>query len=167
MIYILQKNPYGKFFRTLRDYVIHDTTTISTNQNSIPDQRTYNKPSSEAVAEIWVDTPQTDTHHGPHILVHGKSNKSHQIKHYYGCYDPLQCPIIFPFGDCGWHPRLEKLSKNIEQLHHRQISNGSNVCQQTEESILMEDHPGNTMTSITILSNISPLIYQSFIIEIM
>ena len=100
MIYILQENPYGKFFRALGDYVIHDTTTISINQNYGPDQSTYNKPSSEKLAGIWVDTPQSDAYHGPHMVVHGKSNKSHQIKYYYGCYDPLQYPIIFPFGDC-------------------------------------------------------------------
>jgi len=87
LIYILQDNPSGKFFRSLKDYVLHDTTTITINQNSVLDQRTYNKPTSEEVAGIWVDTPQSDADHGPHILVHGKSNKSHQIKHYYGCYD--------------------------------------------------------------------------------
>jgi len=100
LIDILQQNPYAKFFRSLRDYIIDDTTTIMINQNSSPDQITYNKPSLEEVAGIWVDTPQTDAVHGLHILVHGKSNKSHKIKHYYGCYHPLQYPIIFPFGDC-------------------------------------------------------------------
>jgi len=111
LIYILHENPYAKFFTSLRDYVIHDTTTTTINQNFVPDQRTYNKHSSRRGS--WnLGSPQTDVDHGPHILVHGKLNKSHLIKHYYGCYDPLQYPIIFPFGDYGWHLGLEKLPKN-------------------------------------------------------
>ncbi|XP_074298757.1 uncharacterized protein LOC141629686 [Silene latifolia] len=28
--------------------------------------------------------------------------------HYYGCYDPLQYPLLFPCGECGWHQGLKK-----------------------------------------------------------
>ena len=46
-----------------------------------------------------------------HIQVYTHSNTSHRIEHYYGCYDPLQYPILFPQGECGWHHGVKKLHK--------------------------------------------------------
>lgn len=31
--------------------------------------------------------------------------------HYYGCYDPLQYPLLRPYGDSGWHHGFKKMSQ--------------------------------------------------------
>ncbi|KAK9690194.1 hypothetical protein RND81_09G110600 [Saponaria officinalis] len=52
----------------------------------------------------------------PHILVTGKSNESHRIMNYYGCYDPLQYPLLFPRGECGWNQGLPKITIGRTQV---------------------------------------------------
>ena len=46
----------------------------------------------------------------------------HTTKHYYGCYDPLQYPQLFPKGDVGWHQNIlernsTKTSNDVAQTH--------------------------------------------------
>lgn len=68
-----------------------------------------NLPSASQVAAIWTENDNESTDKGAHIRVYTHSNSSHKIKHYYGCYDPLQYPILFPRGECGWHPGIKRL----------------------------------------------------------
>ncbi|XP_021715907.1 uncharacterized protein LOC110683802 isoform X2 [Chenopodium quinoa] len=79
-------------------------------RNAAKDQRVYNAPTSDEVAVIWPDSVSSSQSSWPHILVTAKSAKSHRIAHYYGCYDPLQYPLLFPKGKCGWHQGLKKIS---------------------------------------------------------
>jgi len=83
MNYIFQENPYSKIFRSLRDHVIYDATTITISQNSLQNQRTYNSTSSSELPKTRVDSPQIGAQHSAHVLTHGKLNNSHQMKHYY------------------------------------------------------------------------------------
>ncbi|CAA0842066.1 Unknown protein [Striga hermonthica] len=43
------------------------------------------------------------------IRVSSVAGGSHSIQYYYGCYDPLQYPLLFPFGQVGWHQGIEKI----------------------------------------------------------
>ena len=45
----------------------------------------------------------------PHIRVYTNSNRSQLVNYYYGCYDPLQYPLLFPFGKNGWHCGIQKV----------------------------------------------------------
>ena len=116
--------------------MIEENTTIRINHDSVPDQRTYNAPISDEVAGILVDPTVETRMHGPHILVHGKSNKKHQIKHYHGCYDPQQYPIIFPLGDCGWHPGLKKVADNVKRVIIPDTAVASTSAAEMEEAII-------------------------------
>ena len=78
--------------------VVEDNTTIAIDHDSVPDQCKYNAPTSDQVVGVLVESVADMSNHGPHILVHGKSNNKHQIRHYHGCYDPLKYSIIFPLG---------------------------------------------------------------------
>ncbi|XP_021744716.1 uncharacterized protein LOC110710693 [Chenopodium quinoa] len=103
-------NPYAVFFRTLRDRVIHADTRIVLNQAPVLDQRVYNAPAVDEAAAIWPESASSSQSLGPHILVSGCSDKSHRIYHNYGCYDPLQYPLLFPRVECGWTQGLKKNS---------------------------------------------------------
>ena len=47
--------------------------------------------------------------HSPHIRVYTNSNRSQLVNYYYGCYDPLQYPLLFPYGQNGWHCGIQKV----------------------------------------------------------
>jgi len=49
------------------------------------------------------------------IIIYNHSGNSHRVKYYYGCYDPLQYPLLFPYGDIGWHEGVEKIVKTRAQ----------------------------------------------------
>ncbi|XP_021721983.1 uncharacterized protein LOC110689507 [Chenopodium quinoa] len=107
---ISEQNPYAVFFRSLRERHITVDTKIVLNQSTVLDQRVYNAPAVDDVAVIWPDNASSSQSLSPHILVAGRSATSHRIYHNYGCYDPLQYPLLFPRGECGWTQGLQKQS---------------------------------------------------------
>ncbi len=50
----------------------------------------------------------------------GHSGSSHRVQCYFGCYDPLQYPLIFPYGDTGWHQGIERVQKGKKLTSHVQ-----------------------------------------------
>ncbi|XP_021776455.1 uncharacterized protein LOC110740285 [Chenopodium quinoa] len=109
---VSELNPYARFFRSLKGIDVSEDTRIILNQHTVRDQRVYNAPTSDEVAVTWPETTSSSESFGPHILVYGKSATSHRIYHHYGCYDPLQYPLLFPYGECGWNQGLKKKSCN-------------------------------------------------------
>ncbi|KAK4382896.1 hypothetical protein Sango_2828900 [Sesamum angolense] len=63
------------------------------------DQRVYNSPTADQVAAIWVEGNDGDIPFERDIIVYSHSGHRHRIKHYYGCNDPRQYPILFPRVD--------------------------------------------------------------------
>ncbi|XP_071905966.1 uncharacterized protein [Coffea arabica] len=108
---ILSDNPYAKFFRNLSHIPNINNLNIVLCCYPALDQRVYNLPSASQVAAIWTENQDESDHTGAHIQVYTHSNNSYRIKHYYGCYDPLQYPILFPRGECGWHPGVKRARK--------------------------------------------------------
>lgn len=68
---VTKENPYARFFRSLREIPVEQTTTIILNKNAVPDQRVYNAPSVDEVAGIWPDDSNSSNSNSPHIVVQG------------------------------------------------------------------------------------------------
>ncbi|XP_074301013.1 uncharacterized protein LOC141632360 [Silene latifolia] len=80
------------------------------NTHTSLDQRVYNAPTSDEVAAVWLDNTMLQENESPHIVAYRRAETTHQIKHFYGCYDPLQYPLLLPKGKSGWHQGLKKVS---------------------------------------------------------
>ncbi|KAK4386168.1 hypothetical protein Sango_2487400 [Sesamum angolense] len=76
--------------------------------NNVRDQRIYNIPVVDQVAAIWKNSHECDMSQSRDIRVYPKSGRSQKIEYYYGCYDPLQYPLLFPRGEPGWHLGLKR-----------------------------------------------------------
>ncbi|XP_027083735.2 uncharacterized protein [Coffea arabica] len=108
---VLSNNPYTRFFKSLKDVPNIDNLNIVLNCYPSLDQRVYNLPSASQVAAIWTESEDQSSDRRAHIRVYSRSAGSHRIQHYYGCYDPLQYPLLFPRGECGWHHGIKRLHK--------------------------------------------------------
>ncbi|XP_031116894.1 uncharacterized protein LOC116020565 [Ipomoea triloba] len=111
LIEVMSHNPYAKFFRSLKDLVHSDEFSISLQSCPSLDQRIYNAPTTSQVAAVWIEDFE-GSGDNRNIRVYAHSGRAQNIQYYYGCYDPLQYPLLFPFGDAGWHEGIERVFPN-------------------------------------------------------
>nr|KAJ0205166.1 hypothetical protein LSAT_V11C500246540 [Lactuca sativa] len=117
----LHHNPYARFFRNLSDIPCLDEYKIILKTIPTQDQRVYNKPD---VAQV--EGQENVEHSKRNIEVRTHSNEPKNVEYYYGCYDPLQYPLMFPFGELGWNQHIPKKSAN------EQTNNGIVTCSTTK-----------------------------------
>ena len=60
------------------------------------------------MAAIWKEGNNLNLAHEHDTIVHTYSSHKYTIKHYYGCYDPLQYCLLFSKGDVWWHQNILK-----------------------------------------------------------
>ncbi|KAG6641259.1 hypothetical protein CIPAW_09G061200 [Carya illinoinensis] len=153
LIDILHINPYSLFFRSLGDLSNLKNQVIHIRSDVGLDQRVFNVPTSSQVAAIWVENEDADQLRGRDIYVFSHSGGSHIVQYYFGCYDPLQYPLLFPLGDTGWHQCIQRVNrgstltsnKTIRSIdHHRSIS--------VEELLRREDRALNKKRKDPIVS---------------
>ena len=102
------------------------------------DQRVYNTPSSSQVVAIWVDDDPSANIRTRDISVYCHSGETHRVQYYFGCYDPLQYPLLFPHGDSGWHKCIVRMNKRMGRQSCSEIENLIDVlshkfCHRTNE----------------------------------
>ncbi|KAL6584876.1 hypothetical protein OROMI_004165 [Orobanche minor] len=106
---ILTVNPYAVFLRNLRELPNIDNALIVLRADPNLDQRVYNLPLVDHIAAIWEEPFSIEDYNVRDIRVYTKCQESRSIHYYYGCYDPLQYPLLFPFGELGWHVGIKIL----------------------------------------------------------
>ncbi|KAL5579704.1 hypothetical protein UlMin_012146 [Ulmus minor] len=116
LIQILKSNPYCTFFRHLKDIPNLKDHQIVIKSNPDLDQKIYNTPLASQVAAIWLDDNSTSEYTTRDIIVHSYIGFKHKVEYYFGCYDPLQYPLLFPFGEPGWHQGILKVNKTQKEL---------------------------------------------------
>lgn len=104
---ILQNNLYSVFLKSLADVPELSNFYIALKCDSGLDQRVYNLPTTSEVAVIMVEEGVHIS--TPHIRIYTHSNKSQLVNCYYGCYDPLQYPLLFSYIQDGWHCGIKKI----------------------------------------------------------
>lgn len=118
LIETLKTNPYSKFFRSLSDITnLHDHQ-IRIRCDPGLDQRVFNSPTASQVAAIWVEDDENANVRVRDITIYGHSGDSHRAHYYYGCYDPLQYPLLFPYGESGWHEGIQRYRSTYSQSQH-------------------------------------------------
>ncbi|KAG5597745.1 hypothetical protein H5410_038977 [Solanum commersonii] len=106
-------NPYPICLQTLSDIPnLQNHHHVVLKCDSGLDQRVFNLPSSiEVAALIWVDENDRESIHVPHIQIYTQNNTTQRVNYYFGCHDPLQYPLLFPYGQSGWHCGIQKLPR--------------------------------------------------------
>lgn len=101
----MSTNPYAQVLRALEhEQLAQYTIRIRTDVKL--DQRVYNAPATDPVVAIWIEGNNPTESQECDIIVHSTFGHWHKVRHYYGCYDPLQYPLLFPHGEVGWHQNI-------------------------------------------------------------
>lgn len=112
---ILEHNLYAKFSRNLCQ--VSDLDTYHIVLRVIPgiNQRVYNKTTVFQVAALWVEGQENRETNRRDIRVYTHGSHSKSIEYYYGCYDPLQYPLMFPFVELSWHGGIPKKERKTKE----------------------------------------------------
>ena len=91
----------------LTEIVINETKRPSGEHS-----RRYNRPLSDDIAVLM-----------PNEVLHYRDGGLRHISELHRCYDPLQYPLLFPYGTDGWHVNLKlqngrKLTAMIYYQYH-------------------------------------------------
>ncbi|XP_057775961.1 uncharacterized protein LOC130994867 [Salvia miltiorrhiza] len=114
LVNILTNNPYHNFFTNLQNKDDLDSYAIVLRANPKLDQRVYNFPVVDHVAAVWNEGVGTSMEQPRDIRVNLRSGGVRYVHYYYGCYDPLQYCLIFPYGEPGWYAGIPKTIDNID-----------------------------------------------------
>ncbi|XP_071924414.1 uncharacterized protein [Coffea arabica] len=110
IMHVMESNPYASFLRSLKNVPNLDSYQIVLKSHSENDQRVWNQPTASQIAALWVEGQESGEGYKRHIQIYTKEGKDHLVQYYYGCYDPLQYPLLFPFGETGWHPGIKRIA---------------------------------------------------------
>jgi hypothetical protein len=104
----LSANPYVNTFRQLGELGPLHNYRVTLNASVELDQRVYNRPTSSEVAGIWVEGNDNISSYERSIILYDRSDHQMTIQPHFGCYDPLSYPLLFPHGEPGWHPKIQR-----------------------------------------------------------
>lgn len=84
---------------------------------------------------LWLEQETTNNNFTPHIRIYTQSNKSQLVNYYYGFYDPLQYPFLFPYRQNRWHCGIQKIEQPMHKSKKKrscykndQLLSLSNMC---------------------------------------
>src|SRR5512138_351968 len=109
-------NPWAKRFLSAGDLMRHGDVNdfrLVIHANHGMDLRTHNKPSVNEVAAIIADEGIDDPRD---VVVHLREDgRLQRISDIHPGYDPLQFPLLYPFGEYGWSPYIEYANDGIRR----------------------------------------------------
>lgn len=79
------------------------------------DMRRYNQPTSDEIAAIFTDSDFTSADYRK-IIIKTHEDKLQHINELNGAYDPLQYPLLFPYGEYGWHNNIYRCDIEPESV---------------------------------------------------
>lgn len=143
LIEILKANPYSQFFCSLSEIPNLDEYEIRLRANPEVHDRTALPPIVSQVAVLWIEDEDAEEElRERDIVVQEHDGHSQRISYYYGYYDPLQYPLLFPSGEPGWHEGIKK----IKAPSTSQFSSNQTVvrasCSSTAEELLANEAAG-------------------------
>ncbi|KAJ0509074.1 putative helitron helicase-like domain-containing protein [Helianthus annuus] len=99
-------NGYARLFKNAGD--ICRTTEASCYSirlySNVPDRR-YGAPSTDALGGIVCGDDFNASNYD--IIIHSKDGMPQRVSKLHQSYMPLQYPLLFPFGEEGWSPKLQ------------------------------------------------------------
>lgn len=113
LIQLSHENPYAQFFRQLYTMSSLNNYRIFLKTSTQHDQRVYNLPRVNDVSIIWQDGNSDIPDFCRDIQIYPIDGTTKKVSYYSFAYDPVQYPLIHPFGQPGWHSGILKRSGRL------------------------------------------------------
>ena len=111
-------NPYIQMFLTARERLAeHSNVSLHIKLVDLPhyDSRRYNRPTAGEIAVIMVGTGD-EPNMGRDIVLQARRYGLQRIRETHSSYNPLRYPLLFPFGEQGWHINMHILTRYVSTL---------------------------------------------------
>src|SRR6185437_14894242 len=97
-----QINPFVKSFTSAGNAKTDNMELIIHNTHG-KDMRQYNQPTASEVVDLDHVPGERD------IVLKTHEGRLRRISELNGAYDPLQYPLLFPYGKYGWHDSIFRI----------------------------------------------------------
>jgi len=123
---LYQYNPYIETFLTARERLTQNAN-ISLRLKLVDlshcDSRRYNRPTVNEIAVIMVRSGEESTSRRD-IVLQTRSNRLQWIWETHSSYNPLRYPLLFPFGEQGWHINMFIYNQYIPNCMESHVNSG-------------------------------------------
>jgi hypothetical protein len=104
---VYQHNPYYAIYKTAKERVGQDVNlqlNLITFDAEKRDPRRYNLPTASEVG-IIVKIDLSDVNATRDIIIECRGGQLKRISELHSAYLPLRFPLLYPYGEPGWHPQ--------------------------------------------------------------
>ena len=106
---VMQHNPLAQLFKHAAslDDPRSRSLQVTMTANDVPDGRRYNLPTTSDIGGIIPDNTATTRSPFRDIVLRLRGGGLRSINELHALYDAYAYPLLFPFGEEGWHPDLK------------------------------------------------------------
>ena len=121
-------NPYYAIWKTAQARLSEtdDVVTIRIKTIDAPtshDHRRYNRPTAEEIAVIMPGTGENDSSETRDIIIEQiGTNRLQRISELHPSYLALRYPLLFPYGERGWHMHLFSVARYHLPITHPRLT---------------------------------------------
>jgi hypothetical protein len=101
-------NPYYDIYKVAKERIGQDINlrlNLTTFDVKKQDPRRYNLPSASEVGLI-INKDFTDVNNTRDIIIEHRTGDLKRISELHSGYLPLRFPLLYPYGEPGWHPKI-------------------------------------------------------------
>lgn len=102
-----RQNPYYAMYKTAKERMSQDVNllfNLTTFDTKKRDPRRYNLPTASEVGIIISDLPKVNATRD--LIIEYRGGELKRISELHSAYLPLRFPLLFPYGEPGWHPKI-------------------------------------------------------------
>jgi hypothetical protein len=136
-------NPYYAIYKIAKERIDQDVNlrlNLTTFDAKKRDPRRYNLPTASEVGVI-INKDFSDINTTRDLIIERRSGQLKRISELHSAYLPLRFPLLFPYGEPGWHPRIPFVESPC-QFKGYNNNQEEQVCQRPdeEEEVILDNN---------------------------
>jgi hypothetical protein len=117
-----KKNPYYSIFKVAKERISENVNlclNLTTFDAKKQDPRRYNLPTASEVGVI-ISKDISEINAARDLIIEHRTGELQRISELHSGYLPLRFPLLFPYGEPGWHPTIPFSETHSSEENHQQ-----------------------------------------------